>query len=227
VGDAIEGGDDSRTDSEWRGVIASIAPHAATLPFFFTPGNHDVWSDSSAHAFEHFAKRPLHYSFDFGQAHFTILDNSRAEQFSSDEISYLEQDLAEHSGQPLKFVLSHRPSWIFHALLGDRKATLQQLAEKYHIQYFIAGHIHQMLYFHVGQVDYLCMPSAGGHLRDDRKYGSGWFFGETEVDVHGRDALFRIHELRSPFGQGRVSAPENWGAAGLVSATHADSAMSR
>ena len=216
VGDAIEGGVDAHTSDEWNSVLKTVEQNAPHLQFFFTPGNHDVWSDASAQAFEHYTKHLLHYSFDYGQAHFTVLDNSRTDQFSPEELSYLEDDLSKHSGQPLKFVISHRPSWILQALVGDRKSVYQQLAEKYHVQYFISGHIHQMLYFRVKQSDYLCMPSAGGHLRGNKRYESGWFFAETQVEVHGTGASFTIHELKSPFGQERTSRPQNWGAAGLV-----------
>lgn len=227
VGDAIEGGKDAETDSQWEVFLGSIAPHSARLPIFFTPGNHDIWSPASERAFERFAKHPPHYSFDFDQAHFTILDNSRTEQFSAGEISYLEEDLAAHSAQPVKFVFSHRPSWIFQALLGDRKSVFQEVAKKYHVQYFIAGHIHQMLYFRVDDVNYISMPSSGGHLRDNQKYENGWFFAETEVDIRGTEASFKIHELQSPFGEGRISEPTSWGAAGLVSAARAASESRR
>ena len=216
VGDAIEGGSDATANAEWNAMLSSISPLLQNGRIFFTPGNHDVWSEASARDFSAHTKRPLHYSFDFAQAHFTVLDNSRAEQFSPEEMAFLESDLAAHAAQPLKFVFSHRPSWILQALLGDRKSKFQQIAEKYHVQYFIAGHIHQMLYFHVDEVNYICMPSAGGHLRNDKQYESGWFFAETEVEVHGATARFTIHELRPPFGQGRTSSLQDWGAAGLV-----------
>lgn len=216
VGDAIQGGDDSRAATEWQSIRTIVNERLHRVPIFFTPGNHDVWSKNSAQAFERYARRPLHYSFDYGQAHFTILNNSETEQLGPEELQYLEKDLSEHSGQPLKFVFSHRPSWILQALLKDRRSIYQKLGEKYQIQYFIAGHIHQMLYFRVGNVHYLSIPSAGGHLRGDKRYESGWFFAETDVDVRGDKADFEIRELSSPFGNGRVSQPENWGAAGLV-----------
>lgn len=217
MGDTIEGGNDAMADSEWNAVLASISPVLRNERIFFTPGNHDIWSENSAQAFTHHTNRPLHYSFDFGQAHFTVLDNSRTEQFSPEELAYLETDLAAHTAQPLKFVFSHRPSWIFQALLRDRKSKFQELAAKYHVQYFVAGHIHQMLYFYVDGVNYISMPSAGGHLRDDKQYRSGWFFAQTLVDVHGATASFEIHELAPPFGQGRTSSLRDWGAAGLMS----------
>lgn len=216
VGDAIEGGEDAQTEGEWKALLPTVQRQTRAIPVFFTPGNHDVWSERSARLFERFTKRPLHYSFDYGQAHFTVLDTSRAEQLSSDELSYLERDLASRKAQPLKFVVTHRPSWILQALLGDRKSLYQQLANKYHVQYFIAGHIHQMLYFHVGEVHYLSMPSAGGHLRGDKRYESGWFFATTLVQIHGTSVSFSIQELAAPLGAGRVTSPSDWGAAGLV-----------
>jgi hypothetical protein len=36
------------------------------------------------------------------------------------------------------------------------------------------------------------------------------------VKVRGDKLTFEIKELSAPFGRGRVTVPEDWGAAGLV-----------
>lgn len=223
VGDTIEGGNDATVDTEWQQVTRTLHRFAQGS-LFFTPGNHDVWSGPSASAFERYTHRPLHYSFDFGLAHFAVLDNSRSDQFSPDEIAFLESDLQQHRTQPLKFVFSHRPSWILPALLGSPESAFQLLAAKYGVQYFVAGHVHQMLHFRVKNVTYLSMPSAGGHLRGNAHYESGWFFAQTLVTVHKSDAMIAIRELEAPFGQSRETHPEDWGAAGLIAVTSSSGA---
>ncbi len=210
VGDTIQGLNDSAAEAEWREVKEMLAPYRR-FPLYLTPGNHDIWSRASEQLFRRYAGHPPHYSFDYGAAHFTILDNSRSDEMPADEISFLEQDLKSHASQPLKFIVSHRPSWIFNAAAGNPDFPLHRLAVKYGVQYVIAGHVHELLHYKLEGVDYISMPSAGGHLRASARYEDGWFFGYTEVDVRGRRAEFHIHELG-----GRTTALNDWAVSGLV-----------
>src|ERR1700693_3086493 len=116
VGDTIQGLDDATADREWREALKIFIKG---IPLYLTPGNHDIWSDLSETLYRKYSRRPIHYSFDHEQAHFTILDNSREDQFSASELSWLEADLHAHEKQPLKFVVSHRPSWLVRILLKN------------------------------------------------------------------------------------------------------------
>jgi 3',5'-cyclic-AMP phosphodiesterase len=216
VGDTIQGGDERTMETEWEEAEAHMAPYRRFYKILLAPGNHDVWSPASANAYVAHSKRPLHYGFDFQQVHITVLDNSRTDDFSPEEMSFLKQDLAAHEKQPVKFVVSHRPSWILQAVLGSPAFPLHQLATHYGVKYVIAGHIHQMLHFEIDGVTYLSMASSGGHLREDKSYERGWFFQHTLVHVKGDKVSFEIKELQKPFGKGRVTAPGDWGAAGLI-----------
>jgi Icc protein len=215
VGDTIQGLDDRTIDAEWQEVAEIWKPYRR-FKLFLTPGNHDVWDTASAQAYEKYSHHPLHYSFDWQQAHFTILDDSETDNLRPEELEFLERDLAAHAAQTVKFIVSHRPAWLFAAVLGDSKLPLHQLALKYGVKCIIAGHIHQMLRFQLGAVTYLCLASSGGHLRNDKAYQHGWFFQHTQVNVAGQDVHFRIEELSAPFGKGRVTTPDDWGAAGLA-----------
>lgn len=215
VGDTIQGGDDATVDREWQKQLRILAPYRK-YRIFFTPGNHDVWSLDSAEAFEKYTKHPLHYGFDYKQAHFTVLDNSRSDNLSAEELAFLRNDLQAHARQPLKFVFSHRPSWILQVVLSNPHFPLAELAKEYGVRYVIAGHIHQMLHFELDGTTYLSMASAGGHLRDGKEYRGGWFFAHTIVTVRGNSADFEIKEVGPPFGESRVTTPADWGAAGLV-----------
>jgi 3',5'-cyclic-AMP phosphodiesterase len=215
VGDTIEGGDDATIDGEWQKILAMLAPYRK-YRIFFTPGNHDVWSQGSAAAFEKYARHPVHYSFDYKQAHFTVLDNSRSDELGAGEIAFLRSDLEKHAKQPLKFVFSHRPSWILQVVLSNPQFPLHQLAKTYGVKYVIAGHIHQMLHFELDGITYLSMASSGGHLRNGKEYQKGWFFEHTVVEARGESADFTIKETGPPFGESRVTKPADWGAAGLV-----------
>lgn len=215
VGDTIQGNDDKTVVSEWQEVFQLLAPFRR-YPLFLTPGNHDVWSSASAAAYEKYAHHPLHYSFDWQQAHFTILNDSESDDLKPEEIAFLASDLEAHKAQPVKFIVSHRPSWLFSAVLHNSAFPLHRLARQYGVQYIIAGHIHQMLHFEMDGITYLSMASSGGHLRNDKEYAHGWFFQHTAVRVNGSSVRIEIRELSPPYGKSRVTTPAKWGAAGLL-----------
>jgi len=215
VGDTIEGMNDATVETEWEAVEHILAPYRR-YALYLAPGNHDVWSERSERAFQKHVRHAPHYGFDYEQAHFTVLDNSRSEQFSPDELKFLERDLQAHAAQPVKFIVSHRPSWLVDVMFANPNFAVHRLAQKYGVQYVIAGHVHEMLHVDLDGVMYLSMASAGGHLRASKKYEDGWFFGYALVKVNGRDVTFQIKELKPPHGMGQVTRPEDWGRAGLV-----------
>ena len=215
VGDTIEGTQDATAEGEWR-EVDRIHRMYRRYPLYLTPGNHDIWSAASERLFRQYAGRPPHYGFDYAQAHFTILDNSRSDELPEEELTFLEQDLKEHAAQPVKFVLMHRPSWLIHVALKNPNFPLHMLAKRYGVRYVIAGHVHQMMHAGLEGVTYISMPSSGGHLRNSGQYEDGWFFGRAAVDVRGEQASIHIEELKPPHGQGRISRPADWSLLGLV-----------
>jgi 3',5'-cyclic-AMP phosphodiesterase len=217
AGDTIQGLNDATAADEWQKAEQILLPYRK-FPLYLTPGNHDIWSRPSERLFRTYAGHPPHYSFDYQQAHFTILDNSRTEQFSADELQFLEKDLQEHAVQTVKFIVSHRPSWLIDAALANPQFTFHQLAKKYGVKYVVAGHLHQMLHVDLEDVAYVSLPSAGGQLRASMQYDDGWFFGHTMVEVHGASVSFQIFEVKPPYGQGRTSSLRDWGKLGRLKA---------
>lgn len=215
VGDTIQGGHDDRAQAEWRSVQRTIARYRK-YRIFFVPGNHDVWSPLSAELYERYTQRPLHYSFNYKQAHLTVLNNSETDALSPEEIGYLKSDLQGNANQPLKFVFFHRPSWLLQALLKNPNFPLHQLALQYGVQFIVSGHLHQMLRFELGPVTYISIASSGGHLREPKTYEAGWFFQHTLVTVKGNSAEFAIKEVKPPLGQARASGLKDWGTRSLL-----------
>ena len=215
VGDSIEGRSDATAEGQWQ-LLEKIWKQHTRVPLYLTPGNHDVWSAASEGLFRKYSGHPVHYSFDQGPAHFTILDNSRTEEISEGELAFLEADLREHRGQPLKFILTHRPSWLVDAAMRNPASRLHRLAKQYGVRFVLAGHVHQMLHVEWEGVTYLSVPSSGGALRLSKEYREGWFFGYLLVDVRGQEATVQVKELKAPFGQGRVTGLRDWGLTGLV-----------
>jgi len=215
VGDTIQGMNDAGAEAEWREAEGILKPFRR-YPLYLAPGNHDVWSAASQRLFERHAGRPVHYSFDYGQAHFTILDNSRSDDLPARELDFLEADLKAHAAQPLKFIVSHRPSWLLDVAMRNPNFALHRIARRYGVQYVIAGHVHQMLHLELEGVTYVSMGSSGGHLRLSGAYEDGWFFGYAMAEVHGKSIDFQVRELAKPYGEGRITTLTDWGMAGLV-----------
>jgi Icc protein len=215
AGDLIEGLNDATAENEWAAFQPLLTPFRR-YPFYVAPGNHDIWSEKSERLFRKYTGRAIHYGFDYGPAHFTVLDNSRFDDFSADELAFLEKDLQAHVAQPVKFIVSHRPSWLINVVLRNPDFVLHRLAKKYGVQVVLTGHVHQMLHVDLDGISYVSMVSSGGHLRLSKKYEDGWFFAYGLVNVSGTSVNFQIKELKPPYGKGRVTKIKDWGSAGLI-----------
>ena len=214
VGDSIQGVDDATAEKQWIEFERLIDPFRS-LPFYPAAGNHDIWSAGSARLFEKYTGHPPHYGFDNGPVHVTVLNNSESDALPASEITFLESDLKAHQAQPVKLIVSHRPSWLLNVMLRSPDFPLQRLAVQYGVHTVVAGHIHQLIHGKLGDVDYISAPSAGGHLRDSAKYEEGWFFGWILATVNGSNVTFEVHELAPPNGKARVTSIADWGVAGL------------
>ena len=114
----------------------------------------------------------------------------------------------------MKFIVSHRPSWIVNVALRNPDFALHRLAKQYGVHYVIAGHIHQMLQLELEGVE---VPLDAERRRASA--GVGRVSGRLVFRVHGGwtgGAQFEIHELKAPHGQGRVTPLSDWGMLGLV-----------
>ena len=212
AGDTIQGLNDATAESEWQSARRVLAPYRQ-IPLYLTPGNHDIWSALSERLFTQYAGHPPHYSFDREGAHFTVLDTSRAADLTASELAWLEADLRAHAAALVKLVITHQPTWLIDAALGNTQSPLHQMAKRYGVCCLIAGHVHQLIHADLEGVTYYALPSAGGHLRLSAKYEDGWFFGWTQVEVQGREVSFQVHALDSA-----TTPLSAWGRAGLLAA---------
>lgn len=191
VRDTIQGGHDARALAEWSAIRP---PLRHKMPFYLVPGNHDIWSDSSERVWKRVTGHPPNYSFDFGNAHFTVLDNSRSAQLSDQQMQFLERDLTAHKKQPLKFVFFHRPSWLFSVMVGNSDFELHRVAKRHGVTSIVSGHSHRYGQWSLDGITYLMVGSSGGHLRGSAE--AGWYFQWMEGRVHGETVEFIDHPLR-------------------------------
>jgi len=173
VGDTIEGGNDARAEAEWRELRPIWSRYG--FPFYFTPGNHDIWSERSLKIYEKETGHKSFYSFNCQNAHFTILDNSRTLELGEDQLKFLEEDLKRNQDRSPKFVFFHKPYWIGFLKLGSGEFPLHQLARKYGVGYIVSGHAHQYMRMTRDGIVYLAVGSSGGALKGEGA-SQGHFF---------------------------------------------------
>ncbi|HEU5011855.1 MAG TPA: metallophosphoesterase, partial [Roseiflexaceae bacterium] len=119
-------------------------------------GNHDVTYNNGKSFTDVFvnppnatnpAERELYYSFDYGNAHFTVLNNYFSmTTVGSAQYNWLQNDLAS-TNQFWKFVVFHVPAYATNSLQQpkDNAGTVQNLVplfEQYHVNVVVNGHYH-------------------------------------------------------------------------------------
>jgi 3',5'-cyclic AMP phosphodiesterase CpdA len=214
VGDTIEGHNDAAAPWQWA-EVARVWSRYMEFPLYLIPGNHDVWDENSQRLYQKVTGRALTYSFDYQNAHFTVLDNSRTLNLAEDQLKFLETDLAKNRQRAPKFVFFHQPVWLIPLKLGSGEFPLHQLARKYGVNYVISGHGHLLIRLERDGVTYLEVGSSGaGAMRgreSNERFARGQFYHHVWVRVKGAKAYFTVKELDGPCGKGRMFPAEDWG----------------
>ena len=215
AGDTIEGGNDTTARSQWRQLRPLF--RRFPRPIYFTPGNHDIWSEASRRIYEKETGRPAHYGFNYENAHFTVLDNSGSFNLSSEEMQFLAGDLERNKARTPKFVFFHQPFWLLPLKLQNSAFPFHQLVRKYGVTYVVSAHVHQFSRMERDGIVYMMAGSSGGRLRGHdplKDFTQGWFYQWIRVKVKGSGVQATIKELDAPFGQGRKIRGEEWGEVG-------------
>jgi 3',5'-cyclic AMP phosphodiesterase CpdA len=157
VGDLIEGYDTDTTVmyAQWDSILATIE----TLPckFYFAPGNHELQNETDRAIYEEKTSFKLYYSFNYGNSHFIILDNSMTywtppQEMGTEQLTWLEKDLEKHKQMDNIFVFYHIPTYIY-ALSENRTDTLAQIFEKYGVDAVFTGHHHEYSYLNRNNIE--------------------------------------------------------------------------
>lgn len=212
VGDTIQGGKDDAAQAEWRD-LRPIWERYKHFPLYFTPGNHDIWSEFSRETYERETGRRRFYSFNFQDAHFTVLDNSVGLALSEAQLKFLAEDLEANKSRKPKFIFFHKPYWIALLKLGSGEFPLHQLAKKYEVDHIISGHGHQFVRMTRDGIVYMEVGSSGGRmggLARGEGFAQGWFYHHVWGRVKGSKVSFTVKEIDGVKGQGRMFRVEDW-----------------
>lgn len=168
VGDLIEGYTDDidEIQRQWQEFLGFI--DEMEMRFFFVAGNHDV-SNPTLHKIwrEKFGRE--WYSFDYKDVHFLCINSEDpVDRLGTEQLAWIEQDLAQHADARWTLVFLHKPLWVYAerqiaAGNGDTtnwKQVEQILADRPHTVF--AGHVHNYVAYQRNGRDYYTLATTGG-----------------------------------------------------------------
>jgi hypothetical protein len=188
VGDMIEGYSDNIDEirGEWEEYLKLI--EAFNAPLHQTPGNHDIWDDSTGESLRQYEEvmGPPDYSFDYRGLHIAVLDTSRWE--SSDELpreklDWLAGDLEKNQDALYTIVFFHKPFWQ-NSLAHGKPDPLHDLFKTYGVDAVFNGHYHEYFSGEFDGIKYTSFGSSGGGMSPGLT-GLEYQFGWVTVDSDG------------------------------------------
>lgn len=205
LGDLIYGYGLTTKEKQWdryESVVRTIRP-----PYYQLPGNHDTHSKQARALYgRRFGK--FYQSFDHGDCHFVLLDNTERQRWGymgPAELAWLKNDLEQTTARAV-FVFMHFPVWEpdritpeYHEFWAQ---TLHPLFRASRVQAVFAGHYHA--YGPTREFDgirYFITGGGGAELRPEyRKSGGEYHFMRIKVKGPAYDVrvLTEHGELTDP-----------------------------
>ncbi|WP_213522533.1 fibronectin type III domain-containing protein [Paenibacillus sp. J31TS4] len=148
TGDFVE---DGAKLIQWEQYMASMQNIGSKLPIVGTLGNHDVYGDGED-VFRQLFQFPENgpegekewvYSFDYGDAHFAVLNSEAGTDSMAKQAAWLKEDMAK-TGEKWKIVLFHRAPYFSNNMRGpDSTLTLfAPVVEELGVDLVLVGHDH-------------------------------------------------------------------------------------
>jgi hypothetical protein len=178
TGDLVADGSDPALWPIFFDIEKALLRQAAFYPSL---GNHER---NSGNYYEYLQAAP-YYSFNWGNAHFSILDSDMANFASSEparqafwkqQTEWLEEDLAKNQKADFRFVAAHHPPMTaVSSRQGDNPhmTALIPMFEKYHVTAAFFGHDHNYQHYLKNGIHYVITGGGGAPLYDVDKPPEG------------------------------------------------------
>ncbi len=197
VGDLIVGysEDIELVRKQWDAYLA--ATKTFKQPLFSVVGNHDVSNEKMEHYFiERFGDLRW-YSFDYGPAHFIVLDSDvvgQVNKITGEQLEWLKKDLEASRAKRLTFVFLHRPLWREGGYGTQWNDEIHPLLAKHGATVVFAGHEHwyQKDPARDGVAYYV---TGGGGAELHATEFEGGFYHFMEVTVEGDKVSYAVNRL--------------------------------
>lgn len=171
TGDLVSDGDteDAWQDEFFNQQYTNITALLANLPYMAAMGNHE----GQGILFEKYFPYPMfqnnryYYSFDYGPAHITAIDEETDFSQGSVQYNWIVNDLSS-SNKAWKIVMMHKPGWSAggHDNSSEVQTVLQPLFEQYHVSFVLTGHNHYYARAVVNNVQHITTGGGGAPLYD-------------------------------------------------------------
>lgn len=159
-------------NSEWdwdnqffNPAYPNIQEMLATLPYQSCMGNHEGTGTLFQKYFPYPYVAGRYWSFDYGPAHFVVVDQYTSYGPGSAQLTWIENDLAATT-KPWKFVNLHEPGWSAggHENNTSVQNYIQPLCEQYGVSIVFAGHNHYYARAVVNGVQHVTTGGGGAPL---------------------------------------------------------------
>jgi hypothetical protein len=168
VGDRVSnGGVEGDWDAEF---FSSSYPYIrsllANIPYQACMGNHEGTGALFVKYFPYPFVAHRYWSFDYGPAHFVVVDQYVDYSFGSAQHDWIESDLAA-TAKPWKFIYLHEPGWSAGGSHGNDatvQTDIQPLCEQYGVSIVFAGHNHYYARAEVNGVQHITTGGGGAPL---------------------------------------------------------------
>jgi hypothetical protein len=167
VGDLVSNGDsESIWDSEFFSpTYSNIRKMLADLPYQSCIGNHEGTGVLFKKYFPYPFVSGRYWSFDYGPAHFVVVDQYTSYGPGSAQLTWIENDLAS-TDKPWKFIYLHEPGWSAggHSNNTNVQNYIQPLCLEYGVPIVFAGHNHYYARAVVNNVQHITTGGGGAPL---------------------------------------------------------------
>jgi len=138
----------------------------AEVPFVNAPGNHEGWTAlTRAYTQGPEGDGEGYFSFDYGDAHFLVLNTQIDRKHSSDQWAFAAADLAATT-QPWKIVVFHKSGYVSggHGEDLDMRLMSDQVFVPNEVDLTLSGHNHFYQHNEAGGIHHVVIGSTGGTL---------------------------------------------------------------
>ena len=167
VGDLVDKGNN---ESDWNYQFfnpsyTNIQEMLASLPYQPCMGNHE----GNGVLFKKYFPSPFvagrYWSYDYGPAHFVVVDQYVGYGSGSAQLNWIANDLAT-TDKPWKFIYLHEPGWSAggHGNNSSVQNYIQPLCEEYNVSILFAGHNHYYARAVVNGIQHVTTGGGGAPL---------------------------------------------------------------
>ncbi len=167
-GDNEEDWDNQFFDPKYKGIQALLA----NMPYMSAMGNHEGQGDlfQKYFPYDYNSDDVFYYSFDYGIAHFIIIDQFDDYSIGSKQYRWIIDDLKRNKSK-WNIAVMHKPGYTAGGHKNSKKVQriLQPIFKKYNIKLVLTGHNHYYSRAEVEGVTHITTGGGGAPLYMPRK----------------------------------------------------------